>query len=394
MRKLLIEESPLQVLPTLAVAIGLNEAIMLQQVHYWLRHNDETGKSRHAGRVWMYSSVDRWAQKDFTFWCESTIKRTLNRLKQMNLLITGNYNKSGYDRTTWYTINYEELDRLLAGTKAQERVPKSMGPEWPNASGQDDLVDQVKVSRPIPETTTETTGTEIEGEGTKGDPAPAPFEFNEQEILRTLKILNHPAVLRWLLECPAVNRKLHIDLVEVLKRGPGKWDDPQWLPRFPLDADTRKAMWLIADALKMRDLPATPIHVASVVIQAYSHHTEEGLGHRMIAYIHRTHGGLTLRPFVVFKENRGSSLVEQTISSLDVVIEAEWIETKLIKQYDDLVSQLTARKEARRKTKRPGSSSTFAEQVDRLNEPRLQGRGWSRRDCREVDYSKDEIPDE
>ena len=33
---LLISEPPLQVLPSLAVKIGLNEAIVLQQIHYWL----------------------------------------------------------------------------------------------------------------------------------------------------------------------------------------------------------------------------------------------------------------------------------------------------------------------------------------------------------------------
>ena len=35
MSKLLINEHPLQVLPSLATKIGLNEAIVLQQIHYW-----------------------------------------------------------------------------------------------------------------------------------------------------------------------------------------------------------------------------------------------------------------------------------------------------------------------------------------------------------------------
>ena len=41
MSRLLINENPLQVLPTLAVKIGLNEAMILQQMHYWLNayHN-------------------------------------------------------------------------------------------------------------------------------------------------------------------------------------------------------------------------------------------------------------------------------------------------------------------------------------------------------------------
>ncbi len=30
----------------------------------------------------------------------------------MNILITGNFNKLKMDRTLWYTINYEELEKL------------------------------------------------------------------------------------------------------------------------------------------------------------------------------------------------------------------------------------------------------------------------------------------
>lgn len=41
MSKLLISESPLLVLPSLAETIGLNEAIVLQQIHFW------TSKEKH-----------------------------------------------------------------------------------------------------------------------------------------------------------------------------------------------------------------------------------------------------------------------------------------------------------------------------------------------------------
>lgn len=36
MSKLLLDDEPLVILPKLAAAIGLNEAIILQQLHYWL----------------------------------------------------------------------------------------------------------------------------------------------------------------------------------------------------------------------------------------------------------------------------------------------------------------------------------------------------------------------
>ena len=37
MNNLLIDDYPILVLPKLATEIGLNEAIVLQQIHYWLK---------------------------------------------------------------------------------------------------------------------------------------------------------------------------------------------------------------------------------------------------------------------------------------------------------------------------------------------------------------------
>ena len=49
---LLLNENPLIVMPTLAAHIGLNEAIILQQVHYWLLKSDKL----EYGRKWTYNS--------------------------------------------------------------------------------------------------------------------------------------------------------------------------------------------------------------------------------------------------------------------------------------------------------------------------------------------------
>ncbi|MCP6757123.1 replication protein RepO, partial [Klebsiella pneumoniae] len=58
MHALLINEPPLQVLPSLAKAIGLNEALILQQIHYWLnpKHNQNLFK----GRYWVYNTYEQW----------------------------------------------------------------------------------------------------------------------------------------------------------------------------------------------------------------------------------------------------------------------------------------------------------------------------------------------
>ncbi len=106
MNKLLIHEEPLQVLPSLAAKIGLNEAIMLQQIHYWLRKS----KNVRDGKPWIYNTYAEW-EKQFPWWSNRTIKRIVDKLRSDGLIeTTSKYNKLNIDQTLWYTINYEKLD--------------------------------------------------------------------------------------------------------------------------------------------------------------------------------------------------------------------------------------------------------------------------------------------
>ena len=105
MSNLLIDDYPILVLPTLASEIGLNEAIVLQQMHYWLKKSNHN----YDGRRWIYNSFPEW-QKHFPFWSVMTIKRAVYSLEKQNLLYVGNYNKAKFDKTKWYSINYEKLE--------------------------------------------------------------------------------------------------------------------------------------------------------------------------------------------------------------------------------------------------------------------------------------------
>lgn len=105
---LLINEPPLQVLPTLAARVGLNEAIFLQQLHYWLvRSQNEQG-----GRKWVYNTYEEWQRDNFPFWSIATLKRIVAGLEGSGLVLSGEYNHLPTDRTKWYTIDYAELNKL------------------------------------------------------------------------------------------------------------------------------------------------------------------------------------------------------------------------------------------------------------------------------------------
>lgn len=103
---LLISEPPLQVLPSLAVEIGLNEAVILQQVHYWvLRSNFE-----HEGSKWVYNTLEQW-QEQFPFWSSKTIQRTLQSLRQSGYLKAKKLSQTGCDHTLYYTIDYDLMSK-------------------------------------------------------------------------------------------------------------------------------------------------------------------------------------------------------------------------------------------------------------------------------------------
>jgi uncharacterized phage protein (TIGR02220 family) len=106
MSRLLIDEPPLQVLPSLARELGLNEAIMLQQMNYWLI------KSNHEfeGVKWFYKTLEDW-QTEFPFWSTMTIRRTLTNLEKQKVIRIGNFNKKKFDKTKWYTIEYQCVNR-------------------------------------------------------------------------------------------------------------------------------------------------------------------------------------------------------------------------------------------------------------------------------------------
>lgn len=107
--RLLIDEQPLQVLPSLACKIGLNRATFLQQLHYWLQ---KPGAHERDGKRWIYNTAKEWHEQ-FPFWTEEAIRKIVNQLREKGLIeTTSRYNKRRADKTLWYTINYDAVNKL------------------------------------------------------------------------------------------------------------------------------------------------------------------------------------------------------------------------------------------------------------------------------------------
>jgi hypothetical protein len=104
-----MDEPPLQVIPSLAVAIGLNEAIFVQQVHYYLK--SDSGKVIDGTR-WIHNTREQWITQ-FPFWSESTLKRIIQSLRSLGVIKTSSdFNQMKMDKTLWYTIDYGQLQKV------------------------------------------------------------------------------------------------------------------------------------------------------------------------------------------------------------------------------------------------------------------------------------------
>jgi hypothetical protein len=181
MSRYLIDEYPLIVLPTLARVLGLNEAIFLQQLNYWLvgsRHN-------HDGRKWVYNTFEDW-QKQMPFFTVVTLKRIVKTLRESGVIITtSKYNKLSMDRTLWYSIDGEKLDSIISDyakyqndTMPVSDVPPSDQNDPSIVSKRSDAECQIDTSNNqiLPEDTTDTSAAQQHAKTTEPPPVAAPTE--------------------------------------------------------------------------------------------------------------------------------------------------------------------------------------------------------------------------
>ena len=151
-KSLLLDEKPLVIQPKLAELIGLNESIILQQLHYWL----EKSSNFKDGYYWVYNTYSDW-QEQFPFWTERTIRRTIKKLEDEKIIVSANYNKMKMDKTKWYRIDYNAFDEMVrrCGQNGQ-----SMRTNWTHPSGQIGHSNNHRVPEITSESTTTSSGSQ------------------------------------------------------------------------------------------------------------------------------------------------------------------------------------------------------------------------------------------
>lgn len=92
----------------LALKYGVNEAIILNNLQYWVRLNkcNKSEKNFVDGKYWTYQTYDA-LHNIFHYWSLKTIQRTIASMVNQGLIIVAQHKKSQHDRTNWYTLTDE-----------------------------------------------------------------------------------------------------------------------------------------------------------------------------------------------------------------------------------------------------------------------------------------------
>ncbi|MBE6067107.1 MAG: DnaD domain protein [Clostridium lundense] len=141
----------------LAVVLGVSESIIVQQMSYWLE------KSTHIieGRPWIFNSYANW-QKQLPFFCESTIRRLIKKLEDMGIILSANFNKCKMDKTKWYSIDYDALNKLQEKDDNSIYADKEQMDETIEEMNCSNLtVDETNLTKALPEINPETTPKDV-----------------------------------------------------------------------------------------------------------------------------------------------------------------------------------------------------------------------------------------
>ena len=87
-----------------AKTVGVEAAVILDKLAWWIRQNEANGTNYHEGKYWTYNST-KAMEEMFPFFNMWKIGRLLKKLIDEGYLLTGSFNKLPYDRTLWYTLS-------------------------------------------------------------------------------------------------------------------------------------------------------------------------------------------------------------------------------------------------------------------------------------------------
>lgn len=101
----------------IAKECGVNAAIVLNHIIYWLKYNEKhlckNPECEQDGKIWMYETQKEMAEF-FEFFSEKEVRDYLKILVDKGLLVKGNFNKNHFEKKNWYSLPDDVFQKVFS----------------------------------------------------------------------------------------------------------------------------------------------------------------------------------------------------------------------------------------------------------------------------------------
>ena len=97
----------------LANNVGKAEALLLQQLCYWITSDNKLLGKIHKGKRWVHNSHKGWS-RELKIYSARTIARAIKNLEELGIIMSDFLSHFKGNRTKWYTIDYDKLNAFLS----------------------------------------------------------------------------------------------------------------------------------------------------------------------------------------------------------------------------------------------------------------------------------------
>ncbi|KAB2861423.1 MAG: hypothetical protein F9K46_08495, partial [Anaerolineae bacterium] len=104
-------EKPISFSPTLARVFGIEAAIFLQWLHYFMVVKSLQERPLHDGRMWVYNSYEDW-HSHMNFLSLTGMTTAIRKLETLGVILSAQLGANKFDRRKSYTIDYARLAEL------------------------------------------------------------------------------------------------------------------------------------------------------------------------------------------------------------------------------------------------------------------------------------------
>lgn len=144
--------------PEYAETFGIEEAVMIQHLSFWISKNKKEGRNFHENRYWTYNSCKKFSIEAFPFWSARKIHRILGSLIRKGVILRGNFNRHRYDRISWYAfvnevefLTVELIEDTSYPIKSKKKGMGKANTKIDQSNVQNQEMDLSNIVNPIPQ---------------------------------------------------------------------------------------------------------------------------------------------------------------------------------------------------------------------------------------------------